>query len=85
MKLNFSDRMKHLRDFLNKGKRTLILTLSHIWLYMYRDKYKDLYLCMHVWLELALIYYYFVYYNYEQSYFCVAKLLNAMGIMPNSY
>ena len=30
LKLNFSDIMKHLRDFLNEGKDTLILTLSHI-------------------------------------------------------
>ena len=30
LKLNFSDRMKHLRDFLNDKKDTLILTLSHI-------------------------------------------------------
>ena len=30
LKINFSDRMKHLRDFLNEGKDTLILTLSHI-------------------------------------------------------
>ena len=30
LQLNFSDRMKHLRDFLNEGKDTLILTLSRI-------------------------------------------------------
>ena len=28
LKLNFSERMKHLRDFLNEGKDTLILTDS---------------------------------------------------------
>ena len=29
-KINFSDNMKHLRDFLNEGKETFILTLSQI-------------------------------------------------------
>ena len=72
LKQNFSDIIKHLRDFLNEGKYTLILTLFYTCTEI-NLKTLSLYTCLaRAGIKLLL-------------FVCVIKLRNAMGIMPNSY